>query len=186
MATAVSPLAQFFELCEQNPDARYELDEGEIIELGGVSMTHGLVTAQIIHLLKTLAADSDKKPFVANGPGFGLGSATFRIPDVIVISRAAYEALQQQRGWYAGAPELAIEVVSTHDTARQIDRKRRQYLEAGAASVWIVYPELRHVMVFRADGSVGDFVAGRSISEPALFGDRAVDVSAVFADLPSL
>lgn len=184
MATAVSPLAHFFELNEQNPETRYELDEGEIIELGGVSMTHGLVTAQVIYLLKSLAAGSNLKPFVANGPGFSLAPVTFRIPDVVAMSRQTYEQLQTEQGWYRGAPELAIEVVSTHDTARQIDRKRRQYLEAGCASVWLIYPELRHVMVFRADGSVEDFLNDQSILEPALFSDQPIEVASVFADLP--
>jgi Uma2 family endonuclease len=75
-------------------------------------------------------------------------------------------------------------VVSTHDTARQVDRKLRQYLEAGCGSVWLIYRELRHVLVFRSDGSAQDFLESQSIREPALFDEQPIQVAALFADLP--
>jgi hypothetical protein len=68
-------------------------------------MTHGLVAAQFIHVLKSLAAGSDPKPFVASVPGFSLAPVTFRIPNVVAMSRKTYEALHIERGWYRGTPE---------------------------------------------------------------------------------
>ena len=38
-------------------------------------------------------------------------------------------------------PDLAIEVYSKGNTAKEMERKVREYFEAGACRVWIVYPE---------------------------------------------
>jgi Uma2 family endonuclease len=42
-------------------------------------------------------------------------------------------------------PDLCVEVVSPHDWADEIMDKVREYFEAGARLVWVIYP--RHQMV---------------------------------------
>ena len=53
---------------------------------------------------------------------------------------------------FEGAPDLAIEVVSS-ETAAQLERKIRGYLRAGCKAVWVAYPEQRTVHVHSPDGS---------------------------------
>jgi Uma2 family endonuclease len=60
---------------------------------------------------------------------------TFR-PDVSVVHT---ERLAEEGRILKGAPEIAIEVVSPTDTAEDIRRKIKAYLENGASSVWIFY-----------------------------------------------
>jgi Uma2 family endonuclease len=49
--------------------------------------------------------------------------------------------------YYERSPMIAIEIVSEHDSARNIEHKVAKYLEHGAAEVRIVYPKSRHAMV---------------------------------------
>jgi Uma2 family endonuclease len=49
-----------------------------------------------------------------------------------------------------GAPVLAVEVVSPSNTAKDMQLKVKQYLEAGAFEVWLVYPDTRTVYVYTA------------------------------------
>ncbi len=46
-------------------------------------------------------------------------------------------------------PDLAVEVVSKNDTAYEIEKKVRQYQQAGVKVVWIVYPVSQTVFVYR-------------------------------------
>ena len=51
------------------------------------------------------------------------------------------------------APDLAVEVVSPHDLAYDVDSKVEGYLQAGVRLVWVVNPAARTVRVHRPDGS---------------------------------
>jgi len=50
-------------------------------------------------------------------------------------------------------PDLVVEVVSPNDLADFVNDKRLEWLEAGAALVWVIYPPAREVHAFWADGS---------------------------------
>jgi Uma2 family endonuclease len=56
-----------------------------------------------------------------------------------------------EEGFYEIAPDLVAEVVSPNDTANEIAEKVRDYAQAGVRLIWIVYPRLREVHVYRAD-----------------------------------
>src|SRR5262249_32633014 len=49
----------------------------------------------------------------------------------------------------AGAPILAVEVLSPNDTQDQIDEKVETYLDAGVALVWVVHPLHQTVTIYR-------------------------------------
>lgn len=48
------------------------------------------------------------------------------------------------------APDLAVEIISPGNTAAEMDRKLRDYFEAGVRLVWYIYPETKEVHVFTA------------------------------------
>ena len=48
------------------------------------------------------------------------------------------------------APDLAVEVLSAGNTAREMARKRQEYFAAGVQVVWQVDPNARTVEVFTA------------------------------------
>jgi len=75
-----------------------------------------------------------------------------RGPDVaVVLSPPSGD--DEPGGWIRGAPDVAIEVLSPSDTSSVMQQKTLEYLEAGAARVWIVDPEANTVTVYRPDGS---------------------------------
>ncbi|MFN0096816.1 MAG: Uma2 family endonuclease [Dehalococcoidia bacterium] len=66
------------------------------------------------------------------------------------------------------APDLVVEVVSTHEDAVGVERKRIDYLEAGVRLVWVVFPQTKTVHVYRSGGlaeilSVGDTLTGNPV-----------------------
>jgi hypothetical protein len=55
------------------------------------------------------------------------------------------------RGYWRGAPDLAIEVLSPDDSPAEMDKKLREYLEHGARAVWVVDPDAHAVAVHGPD-----------------------------------
>jgi Uma2 family endonuclease len=89
------------------------------------------------------------------------------IPDccLIAINRLSPE----KHKYIQGAPELAIEVVSPSESAAYLRIKTNGYLSKGSRSVWIVFPEVRSVMVYTGD-SVREFKGDEQITDPLLPG----------------
>lgn len=73
---------------------------------------------------------------------------TVRAPDVAFV-RA--DRPPPPRGYYPGAPDLAVEVLSPDDRPGYMREKVREWLDAGARAVWVVDPQRRTVSVHEAD-----------------------------------
>ena len=74
-----------------------------------------------------------------------------------------------------------VEVTSPNDTVDRLESKIKDFLAAGVALIWVVYPESKTVEVHRHNGTlqrlqVGDFLDG----EDVLPGFRC-EVAALFA-----
>ena len=76
-----------------------------------------------------------------------------RAPDVAYISVDRLPDGRLPQGFLAGAPDLAVEVLSPRDNPVEVQQKVRDYLEAGTRLVWVVAPRARSVTVYRADAS---------------------------------
>ena len=75
--------------------------------------------------------------------------STVRIPDVSFVARANMPGDRLPSGYFRGGPDLAVEVVSPHDKARELAKKIADYLAAGTPQVWVVEPNTRTVAVYR-------------------------------------
>ena len=84
---------------------------------------------------------------------------------------------------WAGA-DLAVEVVSEDDPARDYVAKRREYALCGVREYWIVDPMQKLILLLSLNGDayreVGTFRPGDSFASPLIDG-LTVDVAAVFA-----
>jgi Uma2 family endonuclease len=88
-----------------------------------------------------------------------------RRADVSFIRRERYSWDQLTHdGFMTLAPDLAVEVVSPNDYGREIEEKVDDYLRAGVPLVWVVYPEIRVVHVYRGDGTAGRFRGADELS----------------------
>jgi Uma2 family endonuclease len=76
-----------------------------------------------------------------------------RFPDVSYVSKRRLPAGLTSDGYIYIPPDLAVEVVSPNDLASEVLRKVLEYLDAGVALVWVIYPEARATQVYRRDGS---------------------------------
>ena len=109
--------------------------------------------------------------------GFTLSNGAVRAPDAswILKSRLAELPEEQRQGFWRIAPDFVIELRSSSDTLRGIQRKMAEYMENGVRLGWLIDPlDPRHrVYVYRPGVEVATLEAPESVSgEPELPGFR--------------
>lgn len=78
-------------------------------------------------------------------------------------------------------PDLAVEVLSRSNTVREMERKRREYFEAGVRLVWIVDPVARTVAVYVPDATEPVILQAReTLSGDSVLPGFAMELSALF------
>ena len=126
-----------------------ELIGGHVVKMAQPSYFHDRIKNRISRLLILYLHANPQLPFDAVvETGAQVSDYDTFVPDVAIV-RTGEQPLSSRI--YRGAPEIAIEVVSPTDTAKHLKRKIDAYLEGGAKSVWVVFPEARSVEVYRAD-----------------------------------
>ncbi len=74
---------------------------------------------------------------------------TVRAPDVAFVRQERLLAAGPVRGYWAGAPDLVVEVISPNDLYAEVDEKVAEWLEHGARLVFVVNPRRRSAAVHR-------------------------------------
>jgi Uma2 family endonuclease len=163
----------------------YELIKGELIKVSPPpGHEHGLVTMNIAGPLYEHVKTNNLGKVYAAETGFLLqqNPDTVRAADVAFIKRERIEKAAPVKGYWIGAPDLAVEVVSPSDTVDRIEGKVAEWLEAGALMVWVVSPKLHTVTVYRSLTDVialterhnlegGDVVQGFTIRVAGIFAE---------------
>lgn len=138
-------------------DVRRELVDGEVVEMPPTGGIHGAVTLTIARRLAEHVERQGGGRVLVGDVGFHLNlpedPERVRAPDVAFVSAGRLPGGQLPEGFLPGAPDLAVEVLSPSDNPVEVQRKIRDYLEAGARLVWLVAPQARTATVYRADGS---------------------------------
>jgi Uma2 family endonuclease len=185
MATQTQTLVTFEEYARL-PDqegVRRELDEGVVVEMPLPSIEHGVVQLNAGAALKSAVKQVGADFVISAHAGFRLAENIDRAPDVCLVRRPRLATMEVVWGSHVGAPDLAVEVVSPSETAVAVERKIRQYLKAGVISVWVIYHETQHVVVYRLSGRIDGYGPGQSIEEPELLPGVPIPVDELFTGI---
>jgi Uma2 family endonuclease len=161
---------------------RYELVRGELKKMAPAGHRHGRIAINVTTPLDQHVRAHNLGVVYAAETGFKLASNpdVVRAPDVAFIRRERVEEVGDVEGYWPGAPDLAVEVVSPSDTYADVQEKVFDWLEAGARMVIVVMPRRRSVTVYRALNDIivltendsldgGDAVPGWTMSIKDLF-----------------
>lgn len=157
----------------------YELDEGELISMAPASEEHGYLGIEIGRVLANFVKKFGLGRVYAADTGFRLSRDTVRAPDVAFVRKDRLGP-RASKNFFDGAPDLAVEIFSPSDSVPQLMRKVRQYLVAGAHTVWVVYPESRQVHVFEASGKDRLLSAEDALEAPELLPGFQLPIAALF------
>jgi Uma2 family endonuclease len=101
---------------------------------------------------------------------------------VAFVSRQRVQQAGRVTGYWPGAPDLAVEVISPSDTYTEVEAKVLDWLRGGARMVVVVNPRARRANVYRSETDVtilsqgdtldgDDVVPGWSLSLADLFAE---------------
>jgi Uma2 family endonuclease len=153
MATSTSQITwQAFEQLPDGDGFHREVVEGELIVLPPAKSSHARLINAVALALAPLENHGRWSVFVEAGYRLFTAPPTWIQPDVSVLSRERASATSGD-DYFVRPPELAVEVVSPSETARDLARKIDLLLRGGSLAVWVIYPEKREVRVFSADGT---------------------------------
>jgi len=130
---------------------RRELLKGELREMAPAGGEHGALAFRLsVRLGHFVEAHQLGVAFAAE-TGFILSRNpdTVRAPDIAFVSRDRIPPGGIPRKFVPGAPDLAVEVLSSSDTAIEVEEKVSDWLGAGSRLVWVVNPQSKTVTVYR-------------------------------------
>ena len=135
---------------------RYELVRGELREMPPAGHVHGEIALSIgaelrqyvkqNRLGKTYAAETGFK--VATNPDHVLAS------DAAFVQKGRTDHVGESTGFWPGAPDLAVEVISPRDTYSDVAEKALDWLDAGTRMVLVVDPRCHTVTVYRSSSNI--------------------------------
>jgi Uma2 family endonuclease len=173
------------QLLQAGDIGRCELVKGELRMMIPPAYEHGRITFRFGYLLGAHVEPRRLGTILAAETGFLLSRDpdTVRAPDVAFV-RAEREP-GPIRGYFPGAPDLAVEVLSPEDRPGSVREKVAEWLEAGTLAVWVVDPRQRTVTVHepnhepRVRGESeclrgGEVLPGFELPVREIFGDSVV------------
>ncbi|MCD4686209.1 MAG: Uma2 family endonuclease [Anaerolineae bacterium] len=141
----------------------YELIRGRVVPVAPTDFAHSVVTSRVVALLCARADPSRTGGVITVDAGFMLGADTVCSADCAFLSQEQVASMPEPDTYVPFAPVLAVEVVSSHDTAAIIRAKVAQYRAAGTQLIWVIYPNLRKVDVYLPDGCAHELDEGDTL-----------------------
>lgn len=160
---------------------RCELVRGELIMMSPGGFEHGCITMKIAAPLANfvqqnrlgLVAGAETGFIIARDPD------TVRAPDVAFV-RAGRVPETAVQGFFEGAADLAVEVLSPDDRASQLMANVQDWLEGGCGRVWVVDPRTRTVTVYRSRSEITVSGPSETLSDEELLPGFCLPVCEIF------
>jgi len=142
---------------------------------------HGRIACAVAAVLRDFVQERGLGVVLSAEPGFVIARDpdTVRAPDVAYVAKERIPETEPV-GFFRGAPDLAVEVLSPNDPAGDVLAKVQDWLDAGCRAVWVVDPKTRSVTVYHSRRQItvlsesealdgGDVLPGLRISLADLF-----------------
>jgi Uma2 family endonuclease len=166
------------------PEARrFELVKGELVEMSPPGIHHGRFASWLNSRLRAFVeSHALGEVFVEAGFRLERHPDTVRGPDIsfLTAARIAREGLPEE-GFFPGAPDLAVEIVSPGDLDAEVQGKVKDYLDHGARVVWVIRPKLRTVTVHLPDGTSRVLKVGDTLTSEDLLPGFSLPLGELFA-----
>jgi Uma2 family endonuclease len=167
-------------------DHSYELLEGRLVRMPKSGMIHGVCSGRLGYAVSDYLRAHDRGVVLPQDTGFLLRRSpdTVRAPDMAFISKERFEAAGFPDGFWPGAPDLVVEVVSPNDRRKHVEDKVRQWLESGTRLAWIVDPRRHTISVRRPAGTSDELAEDQEVDGEDVLPGFRLPLRELFSGLP--
>ena len=160
---------------------RYELIMGELVKMPPPGQYHAEIGSIVDGSLGPHVRGARiGKALTEYGYILFFGPDTVRAPDLSFISRERLETIGETRGYWRGAPDLAIEIISPNDRYGDAADKVQEWLDAGARMVIVINPRIRTVAVHRSNRDVEILAEGDTLNGAEVVPGWSMSVAEIF------
>ena len=140
----------------------YELVRGKLVKVPMTGYEHGEIESNIMFALQQHVRLRGLGQVTPGDVMFRLeqNPDTLRQPDVAFVRADRLPPLEQRRSYSPVVPDLAVEIRSPSNTARELAAKVVDYLRAGVRLVWVVELDAQTVTVHRPGAAATHALGG--------------------------
>lgn len=161
----------------------YELVDGELIDMGNSGMEHGEFGAFLAGMLAIYARKNGLGVVCDSSTAFALKSGNKRSPDVSFVAKDRLKGLKRlPKGYFQGAPDLAVEILSPNNTVEEIHDKIVEYFENGTRLIWVIHPDEKFVLVYHAPEPDGFLRTGDSLDGETVVPGFSLELTELFSE----
>ncbi|NEP07408.1 MAG: Uma2 family endonuclease [Okeania sp. SIO2G4] len=129
--------------------SHYELINGEVVDMGNSGMEHGNITAYLCGVIELYARPKKLGVTCDSSTAFTFKSGNKRSPDIYFVSKDRLLGLKRlPKGYFQGAPDLAVEVISPNNTFEELHQKIVEYFENNCRLVWVINPDEKSILIY--------------------------------------
>jgi len=139
--------ADYLAIEEVDGGPRYELDEGELVEIVATSAVESEVAGETLFVVRQYLKESPLG-FVVTSVDFRVGRDTIRRPRIAFYRKEALKGVDLDKVPLPVVPETILEIVSPRHKAGEIERRLRQYQRAGVRMIVMIYPRDRYAVAY--------------------------------------
>ena len=148
---------QFYRLCQDNPDLRFELTvKRELLIMSPSGSKTGWRNSRVNQQLANWADENGEGLSFDSSAGFTLPNGAKRSPDAAWVRREVWDLLTeaQQEEFAPICPDFVVELRSPTDSLIGLQEKMNEYIENGARLGWLLDPKTRRAYLYRPNQPV--------------------------------
>jgi Uma2 family endonuclease len=162
---------------------RYELVRGELNRTSPTGGEQGAIAMFVSIAMGSFVIEKGLGLVFGAETGFKIAfdPDTVRAPDFAYVRRERIPESGIPKGFWIGAPDLAVEVISPGDIYGEVEEKVLEWLDAGTKMVIVVNPRRRTSTVYRSRNEVKILSEGDELSGEDVLPGFSCKVSSFFA-----
>jgi len=143
---------------------------------------HGLIVSRVNAQLENFVEQQALGVVTGAETGFHISRNpdTVRAPDVGFVS-AERVSEPPTKGFFQGAPDLAVEVLSPNDRASELLAKVQDWLGAGCRAVWVIDPATQTVSVYALPNEITVYNLSDELTGGDVLPGFSVPIARIFA-----